>query len=106
MPTTAAPTISAAPTLSPTLSSVPTSKPSAVPTADPTGAPTVAPTMDWTTFCETKNTRAGGEQDEGDPEPPLHRRGARGPQDRWPPRAQQLLVRGGRAPPLVRGDHD
>ena len=56
MPTTAAPTISAAPTLSPTLSSVPTSKPSAVPTADPTGAPTVAPTMDWTTFCETKNT--------------------------------------------------
>ena len=56
MPTTAAPTISAAPTLAPTLSSVPTSKPSAVPTADPTGAPTVAPTMDWTTFCETKNT--------------------------------------------------
>merc|ERR1719409_340796 len=52
MPTTAAPTISAAPTLAPTLSSVPTSKPSAV----PTGAPTVAPTMDWTTFCETKNT--------------------------------------------------
>merc|ERR1719240_197674 len=35
---------------------VPTSKPSAVPTADPTGAPTVAPTMDWTAFCETKNT--------------------------------------------------